>query len=188
LIVGYSGFRRTFELFRNDLADYITTYKSAYHANPTIYKINSQIAEIIFKLNNRYHGESFDLLVAISGVTTLENRSRLIHFYPDGTMQSVIDCKSIGTGAPYGSIFLKQNWHQDMTMKEVAELGYFIIKYIERYNLDLSVGVNTDKPQVWFIPDREVDHSADSKLLDEYEENTRKHLERIEQYKLHKLF
>jgi hypothetical protein len=55
-------------------------------------------------------------------------------------------------------------------MKQVAELDYFIIKYIEKYYLDLSVGVNTDKPQIWFIPDKEVAHSADSELLDQYEE------------------
>jgi hypothetical protein len=99
-----------------------------------------------------------------------------------------MDYKAIGTGEPYGSIYLKQNWQPDMTTKQVAELGYFIIKYIEKFYLDLSVGVNVDKPQIWFIPDNEVDHSADVQLLDEYEENTRKRLERIEENKLHKLF
>jgi hypothetical protein len=37
-------------------------------------------------------------------------------------------------------------------MKQIAELGYPITKYIEKYYLDLSVGVNTDRPQIWFIP------------------------------------
>jgi hypothetical protein len=114
--------------------------------------------------------------------------SQLNYFYYDGTMELVTDYKAIGTGERYGSIFLKQNWHPDMTMKHVAELGYFIIKYIEKFYLDLSVGVNTYKPQIWFIPDNEVDHCADGQLLDAYEENTKKRLERIEENKLYRIF
>ena len=51
---------------------------------------------------------------------------------------------------------LKKLWNDKMTMKQVAELAYFIIKYIQKEELDNSVGVNenppNDKPQVWFIP------------------------------------
>jgi hypothetical protein len=75
----------------------------------------------------------------------------------------------IGTGAPYGSIFLKQNWAPNLTMKQVAELGYFIIKYIERYSLDLSVGVNNNKPQIWFMPNDASYYSLDIEALNELE-------------------
>jgi hypothetical protein len=34
----------------------------------------------------------------------------LRYFYYDGATEPVLDYKVIGTGAPYGSIFLKQNW------------------------------------------------------------------------------
>jgi 20S proteasome alpha/beta subunit len=188
VIIGYSGAKRIFESFRNDIIDCITSHRDTYKEYPAITKIYSEIKEIIYKLSQRYRGESFDLLVGVSWEKSYDNRSQLNYFYYDGTMELVMDYKAIGTGEPYGSIYLKQNWQPDMTMKQVAELGYFIIKYIEKFYLDLSVGVNADKPQIWFIPDNEVDHCADVQLLDEYEENTRKRLERIEENKLHKLF
>jgi hypothetical protein len=38
-------------------------------------------------------------------------------------------------------------------MKQVAELGYFVIKYIEDFQLDLSVGIGHKRPQIWYLPD-----------------------------------
>ena len=75
-----------------------------------------------------------------------------------------------------------------MTMKQVAELGYFAIKYIERYSLDLSVGVNNDKPQIWFIPDDHVSYRPDTMALNELERKTEINLKRLEENRLHKLF
>lgn len=188
LVIGYSGSRRIFELFRNNLVDNLISYKDKNHEYPTITNIRSQVAEILHILSNKYHRDSIDLLIGVSGEMSLDRRSQLTYFYQDGAMEPVIDYKVIGTGAPYGSIFLKQNWHQDMTMKEVAELGYFIIKYVEKYSLDLSVGVNKDKPQVWFIPDNEANYSADTEVLNEIEGKAEMSLKRIEENKLHKLF
>lgn len=43
-------------------------------------------------------------------------------------------------------------------MEQVAELGYFIIKYIENFELTLTVGVSHEgHHQMWFIPDDERD-------------------------------
>ena len=38
-------------------------------------------------------------------------------------------------------------------MKEVAEIGYFTIKYIEKFRLDESVGIGEFHPLIWYIPD-----------------------------------
>jgi len=74
----------------------------------------------------------------------------------------------IGSGEPYGSIFLREYWMEDMTMNQVAEIGYFIIKYIEEFELDNAVGVGVQKPQVWFIPDNppspRIDQPADNTI------------------------
>ena len=35
-------------------------------------------------------------------------------------------------------------------MEEIAMLGHFVIKYIERFKLNDKVG---GEPQIWFIPD-----------------------------------
>ena len=44
-----------------------------------------------------------------------------------------------------------------MSMKDTAELGYFIIKYIENFELDFTVGVSNNKPEIWYIPNRYTD-------------------------------
>ena len=73
-------------------------------------------------------------------------------------------------------------------MKQVAELGYFIIKYIEKYYHDMYVGVNNEKPQVWFISDNEASYDANIEVLNELEGKTEMNLRRIDANKLHKLF
>ncbi|HXG07212.1 MAG TPA: hypothetical protein VNI77_07805 [Nitrososphaera sp.] len=40
-----------------------------------------------------------------------------------------------------------------MSMEEVAELGYCIIRCIEEFELDTTVGVGNTHPQIWYIPD-----------------------------------
>lgn len=65
--------------------------------------------------------------------------------------------EAIGSGQPYGEIFLKKLWKPSMGMMEAAELGYFIIKVIENYKLDAAVGLeyghDIRHPQVGFLPD-----------------------------------
>jgi hypothetical protein len=96
----------------------------------------------MYELYNKYHrrDDSFDVLVGVSPVRLreyrLEDVSFLKYFYPDGTFETIRGFKAIGTGAPYGSIFLKKNSNPQRSIKQVGELGYFIIKYIERFYLD----------------------------------------------------
>ena len=71
-----------------------------------------------------------------------------------------------------------------MTMKEIGELGYFIIKYIQDFNLDEGVGVDKDHPtQICFIPDNpldgKLDYNADDQVLNEFEERTNERLAKI---------
>lgn len=60
---------------------------------------------------------------------------------------------AIGSGEQYGELFLSKLWNEQLSMKEVAVLGCFVIKTIEDFQLDESVGVGEKRPQVWFIPD-----------------------------------
>lgn len=60
--------------------------------------------------------------------------------------------QAIGSGSPYGELFLKKLWKPEWGMKQVAELGCFIIQMIEKFHLDASVGVGDGHPQVWFLP------------------------------------
>jgi hypothetical protein len=42
-------------------------------------------------------------------------------------------------GEKYGKIFLRE-WQPEMTMEELSEFDYFIIKYIEDFRLNSGVG------------------------------------------------
>ncbi len=64
----------------------------------------------------------------------------------------VSEYHTIGSGSPYAELFLKKLWKKEMGMKQVAELGYFLIKLVERYELEATVGVETGHPQIWFLP------------------------------------
>jgi hypothetical protein len=46
--------------------------------------------------------------------------------------------------------FPKSICKKEKTTEEIATIGYFIIKYIERFELNDKVG---GEPQIWFIPD-----------------------------------
>jgi hypothetical protein len=48
-----------------------------------------------------------------------------------------------------------------MSMLEAAELGFFIIKYIENFKLNMTIGVNDGYPQMWFVPDDERNDSGE---------------------------
>jgi hypothetical protein len=61
---------------------------------------------------------------------------------------------SIGIGSVFAELFLKNIWNSNLKMSSIAALGWFIIQYIEDYQLHSSVGLGSNYPQIWFIPDR----------------------------------
>lgn len=61
-----------------------------------------------------------------------------------------------------------------MSMEQVAELGYFIISCIEKFQLDGLVG---GTPQVWFIPDSSNAGPAEPALLDKLKKKAEKKLD-----------
>ena len=78
----------------------------------------------------------FELLVGISGIYFADKKSVLKHFYTHGGYVPVNTFKVIGS-EPFGRIHLR-HWSPNMTMKEIGELGYFIIKYIQDVSLLLD--------------------------------------------------
>ena len=81
-------------------------------------------------------------------------------------------------GSPFGKFYLKTYWHQSKTM-ECCELGYFIIKYIEEFGLDLTVGVGDNKPypQIKFLPDGARDREPTAEEMQKFEKNAKNKLE-----------
>ena len=156
MVVGSSGTLGLFEKFREMLTAYISSPK--YDGN--IPALTIRIENITRELNESYRevlgGQVFDVLI---GIKTNIN-AILRHILPFGFAEGVRKYKVIGHGEPYGSFFLKRWWRRDMNMLEVAELGLFIIRYIQEFELDNSVGIGEEHPQVWLIPNTPIPTGA----------------------------
>lgn len=155
-VVGSSGVSGLFEKFRENLAMYIASPGR----ESTVPALTAQIEVLTRELNEKYkdvlRGQNFDVLL---GIKTTAN-SELRYVYPFGFAEGVRKCKAIGHGEPYGSFFLKHWWKPSMTMLDVAELGYFIIEYIQEFGLDNTVGIGDDFPQIWLIPHKQAPPKA----------------------------
>jgi hypothetical protein len=115
----------------------------------------------------------------------LDGKSNLRHVFQTGRIEPVPKFHAIGSGAPYGLVYIKElfNKNPTVTMNQAAELGFFIIKYIEKYKLDNTVGLGTDcknkYPQIHFIPDIEPDYPATEEQLRQMEESSKNRLDKI---------
>ena len=77
----------------------------------------------------------------------------------EGRIETINSRVAIGTGEPVGRFFLNKYWKDDMDMKQMAELGYFIVKAIMEYDLENTVGLSStsdinetvSKPRIHFI-------------------------------------
>lgn len=150
MVVGSSGILGLFEKFRTRLTDYLQSTK--YSGNPSVDNLTTGIEALTCKLNNDYcevlRGRDFDVLLGIQATT----EAVLKYVYPSGFAEGVRKYKVIGHGEPYGSFFLKYWWNKNMIMLEVAELGFFIIKLIQDFELDNTVGIGQGYPQIVLIP------------------------------------
>ncbi len=169
----------TFEIFRTRIRDYIIDSNGA-----TLDKLMLKLTDITYDLGHRYSSiYGLDVLI---GIKRPDTSSILKYMYSNGIPEPVPKYRAIGTGSSHGLVFLKKIWHEHMNMEEVGELGYFIIKYIQRFELDLTVGVDNlagpnNKPQIWFIPDNVDDYQADEHLLKKFEQKTQTRLEKLNQ-------
>jgi 20S proteasome alpha/beta subunit len=158
IIVGSSGVSGLFDKFRDSFMTYLTTPGR----ETTVLGLTTQIEKITRELNVTYrdvlHGQVFDVLLGIktTGLSVLQ------YVYPFGLAEGVKKYKVIGHGEPYGSLFLKHWWHENMTMLQVAELGFFIIKCIQEFELDSTVGIGKEYPQIWLVPNLQVAQGANA--------------------------
>lgn len=177
-----AGASGTFELFRCYIRDFVTT-----NPNITVDRFVTKLSEVTHQLFEDYkydYGE-YEALVAISGRRLADGRSSLRHVFESGKIESVPKFHAVGGGAPYGLVYIKELFDKNptLTMNQAAEMGFFIIKYIEKYQLDNTVGLGTDcknkYPQIHFIPDNEPDYPAAEKLLGQIEQSVNERLDRI---------
>jgi len=95
----------------------------------------------------------------------------MIDCYPEPRKDDAI--QPIGYSHCGGEVFLKQfRKSGNFTMKEIARIGAFIIKYIETEELaDGYVGIGTGQPQIVFCKDGELPKEILGKELDTLLEN-----------------
>jgi hypothetical protein len=72
--------------------------------------------------------------------------------------------KIVEIGQPdLGKIFLTSYKNGNFTMKDIARLGSFVIKYVEKEKLSYeedTFGVGDGQPQIWFYPDSDTEAKA----------------------------
>ena len=157
VVFGSSGSTDTFELFRDHILDQVKSRTDIRFENVVV-----KLAEIVLEMNRArsFREElNFDLLVAVRYPD--DKPSDLTHISIYGTKRLIETYHVLGIGGVYGNHFLKELWHPDITMEKAAEIGWFIIKYIEDHELHSSVGVGKNGyPQIWFIPNDERDKSG----------------------------
>ena len=120
------------------------------YCGPYNFSTVSHNIEVLVKHLNKgkYAAYGFEILTA----TQIEDTrtATLTHVTQNG-QSDVHDYKAIGTSGTYGYPFLRPLYlnRSYPTMDKFAKIIYFIIRLIEKLDLDERVGGD---PQVWFIP------------------------------------
>ena len=177
MVIGFSGSREPFTHLRMRLSERRKELEKEFYETEKIStdKINNIIIEVMKSLRGYHSGNEYDMLVGISAKPSV-----LTYFYQDGRPEEVRGCKAIGDWT-YGSVFLNENWDEDMDMKTVAGIGYFVIRYIEKFQLNLGIGTGGDKPypNVKFLPDYSYDYDASPEQIRKFEEDAKRNLDRL---------
>jgi hypothetical protein len=67
---------------------------------------------------------------------------------------------------------------------QFAMTGYFVIKWLDRFNVHNGIGLGGEKPMLWFISDRGDSKNGNCypELMDKFEHETNKMLDNWEIY------
>lgn len=177
IVWGASGVQAFFDSFTNRVREKVAQMKRTISFGEFRIIVEETYEDMARIYGEMFRSQGLSALIAQRPV----NESELWLIEGIGAPQRVSEYQAIGHGRPYGSIFLKKLWQPQLTMEQVAELGYFIIKYLEDSKLDTSVGVGDKRPQIWFIPNNVPNeapeiHEGDTALLDRLEINYQKRL------------
>ena len=144
----------------------------------TLYSYLDDLKEIVKKYKKEANAYPFDALVAIQ---TKDRGARLHYIDAYGAMGDHEDYIIVGsdTSRIISLVFLKPIWNRDIPMSRFLRDAFFIIKFIDRFHLDDTVGLGGNMPQ---IPDsgqvqevppislKGINQTVD-KMLDNWEES-----------------
>lgn len=153
------------------------------------------VSKVIRDMHDDYGEDSYLIhsnLMILCALRIGSPISQLTTFTGYGFPEPVNDIRAIGHGEPYGSVFIKKVWNNNMSMEQVARLGLFIIKFIDDNELDSSVGFKKEcLPQVVIIPDAKIPErfltSESITTLDEWEKRQEEVKPYLEKYPIQEL-
>jgi hypothetical protein len=112
-----------------------------------------KLCDIMDKIRENCKPRDLSILV---GRQFPQNENSDLHVIKLIGEQSPIDMwTSIGRGSFYSDKLVSAYWKNNMNMREFAELSYCIIKFIEKNQLDQSVGVGNGRPSIRYLEDAE---------------------------------
>lgn len=116
------------------------------------------VEDLVMQLSSRYYrrtgGDPIDVLMALK---PSDDKSEIYHITSEGVAEEVFTIMAIGHGEPHASLFLKTMWNSDMTMRQTAVLGSFILTTIHQQGMDSSVD---DRIQIGYVPFEGESHEA----------------------------
>jgi len=151
-----------FQVLDGHLREYIRD-----HPDTTFENVTGRLREILFDINRQNNFRPELTIEALVANAPDDKPAFLTWFNAFGGIRPIEDACLIGVGRTYASTFLNNLFSEgtvDTPMIKLAELGYFSIKYIEKFKLDLRVGVGRGKPSIHFIPDRHLRNKWDFNL------------------------
>jgi hypothetical protein len=141
-----------------------------------------KVEDTVMALDHRYRDTLGDMRFDALLATQTTDRGALLHYvYAERVSEPIPNYRVLGSGEPYGTIFLNRfcKKEKEKTMEEIATIGYFIIMYIERFELNDKVG---GEPQIWFIPDTGQLDTPSANQYKTLKENTDERLVKHDRY------
>ena len=117
------------------------------------------VEDLTLRLNQRYLERTSEPIEVLMGIQDSEDNAKLYLVSSHGVAQEITKVVAIGHAEPYGSLFLKTMWSNDVTMRQAAELGAFVIYAISELEIDNSVD---NLVQLWYVPYNGDAHRAES--------------------------
>lgn len=194
IIVGGAGGSGTYEEFRRrivpkfqpvlwkemQVSGFINMYSDTENNFSNYQK---RIIDVLREVNEEenYDANKVELL---TGMQILGQESIFTYINSDGYPINGQQYRTIGTGAQYSYVFLKPFFvnEGEITMYKLARLGYFIIRFIEKFDIDPCHGVG-GVPQFRCIPNNGPLFSDEDRpeWMSKFEKETKMMLENFQQ-------
>jgi hypothetical protein len=127
-----------------------------------------------------YESEAFEALVCHK---PKEAQPFLYSVDSVGISSKVKDYKVIGTGALYAYLFVKPSYSRKSVMDDMAVIATFIIRLIDEYKIDDSIGPDEEgKIEIWEFPNRSDPCEVDGPKLDKILKDAENRLKQFSSY------